>query len=1521
MMSCIFYSITHFCKTRKEVIQLKLPLPDFGKEIKVGDPSFVYKGIYNAIYWDGEDPYRPRVENLVVRNGKEVFLRLYDEVNDGFVYRYRVPGGSLDNDSTKIEQAENETNEEALLKVKNIASTGVAYFESFPEGYKLKKGDICLLYKGNITDVFVSEYAGKMDKSKIDPHDLDDDMATNGKFHYITQIAQLLRQEHVDALLNSPLVDDVTKTLMLRLRRGDIEAKKSYRNLYDEIVPDSKKYDSLLESTGGDKKIYLVISHYKSPFGDTVRAVTGGYYNHAGLSLDKKLDKMYTYSRRTSMNEGRVLGGFAVESFSDFKHGKTDDIDIKVIACDVTKDQFDYVKERMNFLSKNISKTHYNFFNLLTSAFKIPINDNLSSDLISICSVFVATVMKAIGHPVSGKPVNLVTPDDIASCDSMSGFRSVYIGGVDKFTTGESEHFYFYHMVPKGTKLDSKGITSLQYQYNNGQYDLATKNADKYRDRLCNGWNIYPDKNPEDLSMQEIIDGLNTFRKDKFGANRIYLFKYPPFKGLGSEMSKVLAGKDVYRIDLDDESVQKYIRDIDWGYNMSNSDNRPLNEDYYRSVTPDEYFSRYTEGGSDPLFATLNHIAIIPKDGYIPKSCWMKIQTPVSVVTEQNNVYELQPVSKDVKIYHGSPVQNIKEVKAFHNDRIYSELGPVIFTSSYPSFAACYGIRWDDTKMKQNMDWDNDTLTSVSIALTDPDIIKDWDKPCSLYELENHGNFKQLPNHPCEIISPNPAKVIKETKFNSFWDMAKKFGIKIISPDGNELMNVMTESTLCRNDRTKRLRRVQEMLNPVSEIGAFSTSTTGGDSTNLASLRKDKIDKHLIDTLSKQFKSLEHVRVDENCNGFIYFDKESSPVAIINVEELSNGKKVIQNLTVVASYKDSGLEEQLISVAARELGANFATVSKKNEDLIKAYKSNGFREVGESPISVSLQRGEIITEGYNDGFLGMYKKSLIGKKVYHGSLEKYEMLEPTGLDLGNKLEEPGWSLYTWLDRDKAYGWSIFAFIRSINSRFNYNFNVCAAGSHIPTITQSGFEAVLEYIRTADVSDRLFYVYDVEITPDMDIGLGHSSNTDRCVTIRTPHIKPSNIETCVLTEAMFRKYVKVKSDKEVDRIATTNANQRALTFLMDSDLMYQFIVNKDTIRKIKKAIKSGDLQPGESIQDFLDREGLKIEKTDFLTRLSMSVFDKQTVRKIKSVRDKFVSESTRSQLPDSEFGIPSQRKYELDTKKHVLSAIKLFNWVDEEHEKELAHNILKKIDEFHISDDEIHCTEKNRFYKYWKSGVTEAYIRNTDDIYYNKDKFDSGEINLCFITGHSGSGKSTMGYELMDDNKKLETYGLDDIIANWAYSDKNLEQYGDMIAKFFKGPGKKFRYHSKQEWLDDETWNNKDEYVDGYEISVITAFVKYAINYSKSHKDRKFVLEGVWVFHFIDPTDLEDYAVYIKGTSALISKYRASKRDTGDAETTIGKIRAFGQNMTQNWRNYFMDEKRIQKYRDYFSTRM
>ena len=64
---------------------------------------------------------------------------------------------------------------------------------------------------------------------------------------------------------------------------------------------------------------------------------------------------------------------------------------------------------------------------------------------------------------------------------------------------------------------------------------------------------------------------------------------------------------------------------------------------------------------------------------------------------------------------------------------------------------------------------------------------------------------------------------------------------------------------------------------------------------------------------------------------------------------------------------------------------------------------------------------------------------------------------------------------------------------------------------------------------------------------------------------------------------------------------------------------------------------------------------------------------------------------------TDFGIPELKKYPMPDKDHVLAAIRMFNHVDKEHEKQLATNIKKKMKEYNISNDSI--GEKNRLYNY------------------------------------------------------------------------------------------------------------------------------------------------------------------------------------------------------------------------------
>lgn len=276
-------------------------LPDGNKPIQIGDPSFVYKNVYHPIIWLGADPYRPRVEMLTIKDRRYVFIRRYEknDSDENYEYNYRIPGGSIDADSDKLQQAIAETNEEGLLAVKNAKFSGVSYYEQYQPGFLLKGGDMPIEYKGSMNDVFVAEYAGKYDKSKVEEKDLDNDMATKGKFYAIVSIAKDLKPEHIRALVYSGMVDS---DIVMFLRR----------------VSDSKGFPIEITSTDpistvfNDNPVGIVHS-----FESTDIVVPGGKLYHGTTAMIDKFKPM-------SLDIGNInqKPGWSTFCFADYNLAK-----------------------------------------------------------------------------------------------------------------------------------------------------------------------------------------------------------------------------------------------------------------------------------------------------------------------------------------------------------------------------------------------------------------------------------------------------------------------------------------------------------------------------------------------------------------------------------------------------------------------------------------------------------------------------------------------------------------------------------------------------------------------------------------------------------------------------------------------------------------------------------------------------------------------------------------------------------------------------------------------------------------------------------------------------------------------------------------------------------------------------------------------------------------------------------------------------------------------------------------------
>ncbi len=201
---------------------------------------------------------------------------------------------------------------------------------------------------------------------------------------------------------------------------------------------------------------------------------------------------------------------------------------------------------------------------------------------------------------------------------------------------------------------------------------------------------------------------------------------------------------------------------------------------------------------------------------------------------------------------------------------------------------------------------------------------------------------------------------------------------------------------------------------------------------------------------------------------------------------------------------------------------------------------------------------------------------------------------------------------------------------------------------------------------------------------------------------------------------------------------------------------------------------------------------------------------------------------------------------------------------------------------------------------------DKYVVSEPDLYYKEESFNAGDTNLCFILGHSGSGKSQMARTLEGDD--IDHIELDDLLLTKDhFTMDELKDYSDMFYSFFAGEGAKY-------YIGVEERNSipKEEYED----KVFVDFVNFAMEYAKRHREKKYIVDGIWVYlYFDDPSVFKDCAVFIKGTSFLKSKIRTAKREMQrDKETLQDRKQMFGREV----RNYLLDEDKINRYRSFYA---
>lgn len=151
---------------------------------------------WNAIVTSSNDNkiYRHRVETLIIRNNKEVFLKKRPDNT------YVLPGGSTERDIPDIDQAVNECREEARINVKNIMSTGLSYKKMDSSRSKTWAKNLPVHWDGYIVDIYIAEF-DNYDHRHVDDVDKDP-YIQSGRFYSFKECFKIFRKEHRESLSN-----------------------------------------------------------------------------------------------------------------------------------------------------------------------------------------------------------------------------------------------------------------------------------------------------------------------------------------------------------------------------------------------------------------------------------------------------------------------------------------------------------------------------------------------------------------------------------------------------------------------------------------------------------------------------------------------------------------------------------------------------------------------------------------------------------------------------------------------------------------------------------------------------------------------------------------------------------------------------------------------------------------------------------------------------------------------------------------------------------------------------------------------------------------------------------------------------------------------------------------------------------------------------------------------------------------------------------------------------------------------
>lgn len=173
-----------------------------------------------------------------------------------------------------------------------------------------------------------------------------------------------------------------------------------------------------------EQQIYLVISQTGTILSRVLKLITGAEYNHASVSLEPSLRRMYSFGRLNPYNP--FFGGFVVESPRAGTFGRFSNTKAVVLSLRVDDDTYEKIDSFLKSMYERRRDYHYNYLGLVLAAFRLPYRQRNCY----YCSEFVREILTRFSIVGDGEFDPIVKPIHFLR---LSDAREIFRGRLRRY--------------------------------------------------------------------------------------------------------------------------------------------------------------------------------------------------------------------------------------------------------------------------------------------------------------------------------------------------------------------------------------------------------------------------------------------------------------------------------------------------------------------------------------------------------------------------------------------------------------------------------------------------------------------------------------------------------------------------------------------------------------------------------------------------------------------------------------------------------------------------------------------------------------------------------------------------------------------------------------------------------------------------------------------------------------------------------------------------------------------------------